>query len=54
MPTNTIEIDAATTDILDLQRMPTTGPIDIEVDYSAAVSYCVCGVGQWTHTRPEI
>jgi hypothetical protein len=53
MPNSTIEVDAATTDIRDLQRMPTAGPIDIEVNDRAAVSYCVCGVGEWTHTRPE-
>ena len=50
MPDNTIQFDEATTDIRDLQRMPA----DIEVDKNAAVSYCVCGVGEWTHTRPEI
>ena len=40
MPSSTNEVDDATTDIRDLQRMPTTGLI--EVDFGAAESFCVC------------
>jgi hypothetical protein len=40
VPTITEPVDNATTDIRDLQRMPTTGLT--EVDYGGAVSFCVC------------
>jgi hypothetical protein len=42
VPVSTYPVDEATTDIRDLQRMPTTGLIETEVDNSAAVSFCVC------------
>jgi hypothetical protein len=40
VPSITDPVDDATTDIRDLQRMPTTGLI--EVDFGAAESFCVC------------
>lgn len=43
MSVSTFPVDEATTDIRDLERMPTSGPIEYEVDDNAAVSYCVCG-----------
>ena len=43
----------ATTDIRDLQRVPADGLIEIEVDDSAAVSFCVCSVHHYTNTRLE-
>ena len=51
MPVTTSPIDEATTDIRDLQRMPTDGLIEIEVDDSAAVSFCVCFVTHYTDSR---
>jgi hypothetical protein len=33
--------------------MPTDGLIEIEVDDSAAVSFCVCSVNHWTLARLE-
>jgi hypothetical protein len=54
MPNSTTQVAEATTDIRDLQRIPTTGLIEIEMDYSAAVSYCVCGQVPYTDTRPKI
>jgi hypothetical protein len=55
VPVSTYPVDEATTDIRDLQRMPTTGLIETEVDNSAAVSFCVCGGTHWTdtHLPPE-
>jgi hypothetical protein len=49
MPITAYPVDEATTDIRDLQRMPTTGLI--EVDDSAAVSFCVC-LSPITDERP--
>jgi hypothetical protein len=43
-------VDEATTDIRDLQQIPTDGLVEIEVDDSAAVSFCVCSVDHWTLT----
>lgn len=40
MPTSAYPVEEATTDIRDLQRMPTSELI--EVEDSAAVSFCVC------------
>lgn len=40
MPSITDLLDGVTTDIRDLQRMPTTGLI--EVEFGAAESFCVC------------
>jgi hypothetical protein len=40
MLNSTYPVDEATTDIRDLQRMPTSELI--EVEDSAAVSFCVC------------
>jgi hypothetical protein len=40
VPNSSYPVDEATTDIRDLQRMPTSGLI--EVEDSAAVSFCVC------------
>jgi len=54
MPNSVTLVSKAATDIRELQRMPTAGPIDIEMDERAAVSYRVCGGGEWTHTRPEV
>jgi|GEM_PF-3212041 len=54
MPNSAIQVAETTADIRDLQRIPTTGIIDIEMDYSAAVSYCVCGQVPYTDTRPRI
>jgi hypothetical protein len=53
VPVSAYAVDAATTDIRDLQRMPTTGPIEIQVDESAAVSFCVCFVTHYTDSRLE-
>ena len=50
MPVIIDPVDEATTDIRDLQQIPTDGLVEIEVDDSAAVSFCVCGVGHWTNT----
>jgi hypothetical protein len=47
VPVTTYPVHEATTDIRDLQRMPTTGLIEIEEDDSAAVSFCVC-LGPYT------
>lgn len=48
-----MSVDEATTDVRDLQRMPVNGLVETEVDDSAAVSFCVCGVGHYTDTRME-
>lgn len=50
MPVITCPVDEATTDIRDLQRMPADGLIEIEVDDSAAVSFCVCSVSHYTNS----
>jgi hypothetical protein len=53
VPVITYPVDEVTTDIRDLQRMPTNGLIEIEVDDSAAVSFCVCSVTHYTNSRLE-
>jgi hypothetical protein len=53
VPVITYPVDEATTDIRDLQRMPTDGLIEIGVDDSAAVSFCVCSVNHYTNHRLE-
>jgi hypothetical protein len=53
VPAITYPVDEATTDIRDLQRMPTDGLIEIGVDDSAAVSFCVCSVDHYTNSRLE-
>ena len=53
MPVSIYPIDETTTEIRDLQRMPTDGLIEIEVDDRAAVSFCVCFVTHYTDSRRE-